>query len=285
MNGLKFAVLVSVLTVAACNASERREPAEAFPGEPAFADRLSWAYSLTESPDGSVRVFAAERGDETWLYESRRVNGAWTTPERMDLPGRRMTTGPSFSHFDGALYFASDAVRDSQPGKKDLNLWRIPLVDGQWGEAAPLEGDLNTGANETMASVARDGTMIFVSNHSRMGGGGYDLGIASIGDDGRWTFVRPLSELNDSRAEDHIALTADGKRLFFYSHRAPKEGVVDIWTSQRLEDGSWQSPENPGPPLNSPGVDFGAGLSGDGQTLFYSRDGKLMEIPLAAIGD
>jgi hypothetical protein len=37
---------------------------------------------------------------------------------------------------------------------------------------------------------------------------------------------------------------------------------------------------NPGPPLNSEDSEFGPGLSGDGQTLFFSRDGVLMQIGL-----
>ena len=277
-------LLASALLAAACSAPASKEPVEAFPGEPIFETQLTWSYSLTESPDRTVRVFASERGDETWLYESRLENGKWTAPVRMELPGRKMITGPSFSHFDGALYFSSDAALEALPGRKDLNLWRVPLVDGEWGEAEPLPGDLNTGANETMAVVSRDGTMVFASNHSRLGAGGYDIGLASQDADGNWMLVRPLDELNDGRTDDHIALTADGDRLFFYSHRAPKEGVVDIWTSKRLADGSWETAVNPGPPLNTSGVDFGAGLSGDGKILFFSREGKLMQVPLETLG-
>jgi hypothetical protein len=246
-------------------------------------EKLDLRYSLTESLDGTIRVFAAEKGDETWLYEMRLQNGQWTSPERMDVPGRMLVQGPSFSRQDGALYFASDAELEVRPGRKDLNIWRMPLRDGAWGEPVPLEGDVNTGANETMAAISSDGLMVFVSNHSRMGGGGYDLGEARQDDSGAWVFQRALDELNDVRANDHICLTDDGQYLFFYSHRQPKLGVVDIWISQRQEDDQWSEPINPGPPMSTPIADFGAGLSGDGKTLFFSRGGKLMRIPIDSV--
>ena len=93
---------------------------------------------------------------------------------------------------------------------------------------------------------------------------------------------------NDARADAQLAITPDGDRMFFYSHRSPKLGVVDIWTAERDADGHWQMPVNLGEPVNTPGIDLGPGVSGDGQTLFFSREGRLMMIPmqeaLAGIG-
>jgi hypothetical protein len=62
----------------------------------------------------------------------------------------------------------------------------------------------------------------------------------------------------------------------------PKLGSVDIWTAERGADGTWQAPQNLGEPVNTPGIDFGAGMSGDGSILFFSRDGELMMISLNA---
>ena len=53
-------------------------------------------------------------------------------------------------------------------------------------------------------------------------------------------------------------------------------------TAERGADGTWQAPQNLGEPVNTSGIDFGAGLSGDGSILFFSRDGELMMISLDA---
>jgi hypothetical protein len=122
--------------------------------------------------------------------------------------------------------------------------------------------------------------MIYVSNRPEMDGFGYGLGEAHQDQSGAWKVTKFLTDLNDVRTDDHAVITADGKRIFFYSHRTPKEGGADIWTSTRSSDGTWSTPMNPGPPLNSEANEFGPGLSADDQTLFFSRNGVLMEIPM-----
>jgi Tol biopolymer transport system component len=235
---------------------------------------------MTESPDGTIRIYTQEKGDEAWLYEMHRTGKTWSEPARMELPARRLLKGASFSREDGALYFATDAEMPPPFRGKDLNIWRVEWDGSAWGEAAPIEGDINTGANETIAAVAADGTMIYVSNRPEMDGYGYGLGEAHRDESGVWKGTKFLTDLNDIRTDDHVAVTADGNRMFFYSHRSPGLGGADIWTSTRLADGSWSPPVNPGAPLNSADNEFGPGLSGDGKTLFFSRNGVLMQISL-----
>ena len=276
-------VLVAAFVAVACSEPVNREPQPVFPDAEA-PTQFTRAYSMTESPDGFVRVFAREKGDYTYLYITRRDGKAWTEPEQLNLPGRKIMMGPSFSAQDGKFYFATDAELPGDPGRRDINLWVAEYHQGEFGEARPLEGDINTGANETGAAIAADGLMVFASNHTRTGGGGYDLAEARQDETGAWHMTRALEELNDPQANDHVALSADGQTLYFYSHRRPKLGVVDILISHRREDGTWSEPENPGEPLNTPGIDYGAGLSADGNTLFFSRDGALYEMPVDAIG-
>ena len=280
MKSLIFPLIAaSTFLFAACSESKPSGPIPVFPDADA-PTHLTHAYSMTESSDGNIRIYTQENGDEAWLYEMHRTGKSWSKPARMTLPARKLLKGASFDREDGSLYFATDAKMPPPFGGKDLNIWRTEWDGSAWSEAKPIEGDINTGANETIASVAADGTMIFVSNRPEMDGFGYGLGEAHRDESGAWKITKFLTYLNDMRTDDHAVITEDGKRLFFYSHRSPTVGATDIWTSTRLADGSWSAPENPGPPLNSKGNDFGPGLSGDGSTLFFSRDGRLMEISM-----
>jgi hypothetical protein len=275
------AFVFTALVVAACSKPAPTGATEIFPGAET-PDHRNHAYSMTENADGTIRIFTREKGDEAWLYEMHRSGKTWSEPKRMDLPARRRLKGASFNRQDGSLYFATDALMPPRSGK-DLNIWRVEWDGTAWGEAKPIEGDINTGGDETIASVAADGTMIFVSNRPEMDGFGYGLGEAHQDETGAWKITKFLTELNDVRTDDHVAITADGNRIFFYTHRTPKLGGADIWTSVRRADGAWSDPVNPGAPLNSEANEFGAGLSGDGQTLFFSRNGVLMEIPLELV--
>ncbi|MAP94664.1 MAG: hypothetical protein CMK07_06905, partial [Ponticaulis sp.] len=48
-------------------------------------------------------------------------------------------------------------------------------------------------------------------------------------------------------------------------------------------DGTWLGPYTLGPNINTPGIDFGAGKSHDGETFFFSREGQMMEMPMSAL--
>ena len=276
------ALTASLFLFSGCSKVAPPGPTEIFPGAEA-PDHRNHAYSMTESPDGTIRIYTREHGDEAWLYEMHRQGKSWSEPARMDLPGRMRMKGASFNRADGSLYFATDAVMPPPFKGKDLNIWRVEWNGSAWGEARPIEGDINTGANETIASVAEDGTMIFVSNRPEMDGFGYGLGEAHQDETGAWKITKFLTDLNDIRTDDHAVIMPDGNRIFFYSHRTPKVGGADIWTSTRQADGTWSAPVNPGPPLNSEANEFGAGLSGDARTLFFARDGVLMQIPLEQV--
>lgn len=273
----------TLLILAGCDVAG---PLQATPVFPDAADPTPFtrAYSMTESLDGAVRVFAQEDGDQTQLKLVRYQGGVWSEPELLDLPHRKTLTGPRFSFEDGALYYASDAPMPERPGRTDLNIWKVAYEDGAFGEPVPLESDtINTGANETMAAVASDGTMLLVTNHSRAGGGGYELMQARRSTDGEWQLSVMPDGVNDLRTDDHVAIAPDGKWAIFYSHRTPKEGSADLWRMVRGTDGEWQVPVNLGPVVNTTDIEFGAGLSGDGSILFFSRDGRLMQIPVSAL--
>ena len=279
---MRTAMIVSLAVLAGCGAKlpEIDAPTPVLPNADA-PTVFTRAYGLTESPDGMIRVFAKEARDHTDLYEMRKQeDGSWSEPEKLEFPARIKLTNPSFSHADGALYYVSDEDIFER-GQRDANIWKVqPTADG-WGEPEPLDGSLNTGADQLNPAMDKAGTLYFTDN-GYDSSGGHDIFMASRSDDGTWTVSAMPDGFNAFKADAHLAVTADGDRLFFYSHRAPKLGSVDIWTAERAADGTWQQPQNLGEPVNTTGIDFGPGLSGDGSILFFSRDGELMMISLSA---
>ena len=277
-------LLGAVCVLSACSAPEPIEPTRVLPDAPE-PTAFTRAYSMTEAPDG-IRVYVQEDGDTTEMKFIRPVGNGWSEPELVtNLPTRRTLTGPHFSRFDEMFYFSSDAPVPGREGNTDINIWRAPyLGDGQFGEAEPLAMfGINTGANETDTATTKDGTLYFVTNHTQAGGGSYDIMKAREGEDGTWTLEAMPDGVNDMRTDDHLVVDPDGNWMIFYSHRSPKMGYVDLWISERNEAGEWQPAENLGPFLNTEGIEFGAGLSWDGETFFFSQEGSLYGVPLAAV--
>ena len=71
--------------------------------------------------------------------------------------------------------------------------------------------------------------------------------------DTTWTKIKSVGKyVNSIYWEAHGFITPDGKTMYFSSNRPGGEGELDIWTSQRLADGSWERPVNCGNVINTP---------------------------------
>ena len=65
----------------------------------------------------------------------------------------------------------------------------------------------------------------------------------------------------------------DGLEMYIDSTRPEGQGDWDVWVLKRAsKDDDWGPPENPGPGVNSPGLDCEASISTDGLTLYFSSN-------------
>jgi len=71
--------------------------------------------------------------------------------------------------------------------------------------------------------------------------------------DTTWTKIKsPGKSINSIYWESHGFITPDGKKLFFSSNRQGGFGELDIWTSDKKPDGTWDKPVNLGEVINTP---------------------------------
>lgn len=71
------------------------------------------------------------------------------------------------------------------------------------------------------------------------------------GDD--WRPLEPLKEINSpGSSTGHVALSRDGKIMYFASNRKGGQGKMDIWYSEKQKNGRWGKPKNCGPLINTP---------------------------------
>ena len=273
-------VLIGALALAGCGQSTQSSapdtPQLILPNPETFG-RRDRNFGLTESVDGSIRAFVAQRGDFTNIMIMRRTDAGWTEPTPLDFPHRETNMSAHFSPFDGRFYFATDAPHPERPGRKDLNIWSGILKDDNTLEdARPMPNEINTGAEEDSIAFTADGDMFFTSSHRR-GAGGFDIYAAHKNAEGVWEYEGLPN--NTRMADTQVVVTPDGQHMFNYAHMPDVIGVVDIYRRDRTEDG-WSDPINLGPLINTETIDYGPGLSADGTRFFFSRDGQLMEVAL-----
>ncbi|MCX6301679.1 MAG: OmpA family protein [Bacteroidia bacterium] len=70
--------------------------------------------------------------------------------------------------------------------------------------------------------------------------------------DSTWTKIKsPGKNINSIYWETHGFITPDGNILYFSSNRPGGMGELDIWVSERNEDGTWKNPVNCGDVINT----------------------------------
>lgn len=88
-----------------------------------------------------------------------------------------------------------------------------------------------------------------------------------------WDVINRPPGINSEVWDSQPTLSYDGQTMIFSSTRKGGVGGADLWISRRRPDGSWETPENPGPVLNSPENDLMPFLHTDGKTLYFSSKG------------
>lgn len=148
-------------------------------------------------------------------------------------------------------------------------------LETHWTEATLLQGEVNsTDYNEGAHGISPDGKYLYFTGCNRPDGlGSCDIYV-SRREGERWGKPQNLgAPINTSGWEAQPALSADGSMLYFVSNRAGGMGGYDIWRSRRQADGTWGTPENLGPTVNTAFDESAPFVHADNQTLYFSSNG------------
>ncbi len=141
---------------------------------------------------------------------------------------------------------------------------------GEWTEAIPVPGEVNSESNDACVGLSTDGQKLFLfkPNESLSGGDIYESD--RIGD--AWS--KPIllddhiNQYNSIEASASIAL--DGKTIYFSSNREGGYGGFDLYRVVKLPNGEWSWPKNLGPEINTQRNEDSPFIDADGQTLYFS---------------
>jgi outer membrane protein OmpA-like peptidoglycan-associated protein/tetratricopeptide (TPR) repeat protein len=121
-------------------------------------------------------------------------------------------------------------------------------------------------------SITGDGRLLIIY----MDDGGNGNLYYSQRKDSTWTKIKSLgNEINTIYWESHGFITPDGKTLYFASNRPGGAGELDIWVSEKADDGSWKRPLNCGTTINTPYNENTPFFDSSSNTLTFSSIGHL----------
>lgn len=142
-------------------------------------------------------------------------------------------------------------------------------VNGKWQIGKPITS-VNTPDSEGAQSLSPDGRFLVFTACGRKGGAGKCDLYFTEEICGKWTKVKMLpAPISTGAWESQPSISSDGKTLYFASDRKGGQGGKDLWSSTRNEDGSWATPQNLGPKINSSGHEKAPFIHADGETLYF----------------
>lgn len=144
-----------------------------------------------------------------------------------------------------------------------------------WKTAHSIVGNINSEAfNEGSHCISLDGKHLFFAGCNRPDGlGSCDIYV-SKNVNGEWSSPHNLgAPINTKGWESQPAISADGRTLYFVSTRPGGYGGTDIWKSELLDNGSWSTPVNLGPEINTPYNESSPYIHPDNKTLYFASDG------------
>jgi len=94
--------------------------------------------------------------------------------------------------------------------------------------------------------------------------------------DTTWTKIKSVGKfVNSIYWEDFGFITPDGQTMYFSTNRPGGEGELDIWTSNRIDDDSWERPVNLGNVINTPYDESSPFFDPDENALLFSSIGQI----------
>jgi outer membrane protein OmpA-like peptidoglycan-associated protein/Tol biopolymer transport system component len=190
---------------------------------------------------------------------------------------------PNISPDGNTIYYS--AVKSGGFGNADI--WYSERSDSGWTKPQNLGATVNSMNNETVDNISPDGNTLFISGDFEGTFGKFDIYTATKDENG-WTSLKHFPmPINSEYQDEACNLTADGNVLIFSSDRkggvgeylaygnlrnGSDMGNMDIWVSEKQDDGYWGEPINLGESINTPFAERAPYLHPDGKTLYFSSN-------------
>lgn len=198
------------------------------------------------------------------IYYSKLENGRWSAPDVAPFSGEYNDSRPFISPDGNRIYFASNRPTPERPDKRDLDIWYVEYENENWSSPKHTGNIINTEANETHPSVAKNGNLYFARWSREVN----DIFVSRI-KNGEYTTPIAQPMINTSHSESHPYIDPE-ERFLLYGSARDEEGMNgEVYITLNL-DGAWTEPKKLDL-LNSDLYDYSAKLNYEGNRIYFSR--------------
>ncbi|MEX2350672.1 MAG: OmpA family protein [Flavobacteriaceae bacterium] len=283
------------------NDTEKAEPYFKMAAETSNDPELIYSYAQTLKANGKtnesnewMRKFSQMAPSDSRAKAF--LNNPNYIPKLMDDAEKHtveMVEGLNSAHSDfggeisgNKFYFSSSRNTSRKNHKMTLepfyDIYVANYENGNFSEASPVDGDVNTQFHEGAVTISPDGSRMYFDRNDYYEGK-YKKDEEGINQlniyyaelvDGTWRDIQPAPFNNSEYSVGHPAVSPDGKTLYFVSDMPGTVGGSDIFKVAINEDGTFGNPESLGSAINTEGKEVFPFVDSDG-TLYFSSNGHL----------
>lgn len=220
------------------------------------------------------------RGCELAIAAKNGAPSRYVVKQSKIFNSRRSDFAPMFGDKEfNTLYFTTTNEKATGENKSEItgmkkgDIWMSKTNEkGEWQRPEPVDGELNTDADEGIISFSPDGQTMYltVAKRSETSSTSVEIHTSRRGE-ASWGASQKFEILNDTvTAVGHPAVSPDGAYLYFSSDMPGGYGGLDIWRISLIDRGG--SLENLGPQINTPGNESFPYVRSD-SLLYFSSDG------------
>lgn len=190
---------------------------------------------------------------------------------------------PTLTLDESTMYFTSRRLRSDsvqQPNNEiyssldgkhfeDVYVSYKDLKTDKWGKAELMTFS-KPNSHQATVSISGDGEKLIIYKSETDNEDTYIHYTTREDDFYRLVPLKPIN--NNKLRENHVAISADSKTIYFASDDKNGLGGKDIYRVVKLPNGEWSKALNIGPPINTPYDEDSPFLHPDGKTLYYSSN-------------
>lgn len=200
----------------------------------------------------------------------------FSTVQQLNSPYDELN--PVLSNDGSTLYFTVANHPQNVGGIKDPgDIWMATWQGTNWSAPVNAGKALNDYSFNGVAGLSPDGKSMVLLSHYGPAGRASTQGIAIAYNTGSgWSKPQNISipYFQNKSAIISGALSTDMRVFVFSAETYGSYGVEDLYVTLQQPDGSWSAPKNLGGQLNTQFQEVCPSLSVDGQTLYFSSNGR-----------
>jgi len=237
-------------------------------------------FAITADGRGTNKI----ESKEDYLAEIEKNSGRY---EMAPFPHNTVYSEFAPSFYREGLIFSSDRdtgnfarYRHTWNAKDFLDLYRVGSDSISRDNVTKLGENINTRLHESTSVTTKNGQTLYFTRNNFVEGKSVkdDQGMVRLRifraqwRDGIWTDIEDLPFNSDSYSVANPALSPDEKTLYFVSDMPGTFGASDIFMVTINDDGTFGSPTNLGPNINTSARETFPFVT-SGEILYFSSDG------------